>query len=88
MRLMRDLKSSRAMWLKGAAFVVIAALSSGLLLLESPSWREATLLALAIWSSCRAYYFVFYVIEHYVDPEFRYSGLGSFIAYAFRKRRV
>jgi hypothetical protein len=26
---------------------------------------------------CRFYYFAFYVIEHYVDPGYRFSGLGS-----------
>lgn len=38
----------------------------------------AVLLALSIWGFCRAYYFAFYVIEKYVDPEFRFSGLLSF----------
>jgi hypothetical protein len=47
----------------------------------------AFLLLLAIWAFCRAYYFAFYVIEHYVDPEYRFSGLLDFCRYAIRKWR-
>ena len=83
---MQDLKSSKAMWFKGTVFLLIAIASSVLLVLELPTVRVAVLLALAIWASCRAYYFAFYVIEHYVDPGFRFSGLGSFIVYVLRKR--
>ena len=74
------------MWFKGAAFALIAAVSSVLLLLEVPTLRVAVLLALALWASCRAYYFAFYVIQHYMDPGFRFSGLGSFLVYVLRKR--
>jgi hypothetical protein len=45
------------------------------------------LLAITIWCFCRSYYFAFYVIEHYVDPGYRFSGLGSFLRY-FLSRRV
>ena len=44
-------------------------------------------LALAVWCFCRFYYFAFYVIEHYVDPGYRFSGLGSFVGYLLSKRR-
>jgi len=27
------------------------------------------------------YYFAFYVIQHYVDPAYRFSGLWSFVCY-------
>ncbi len=40
-----------------------------------------------VWAFCRAYYFAFYVIEHHVDPGYRFSGLISFVAYALRKDR-
>jgi hypothetical protein len=33
-----------------------------------------------------AYYFAFYVIEHYVDPGYRFAGLWSFVRYVLRKR--
>ena len=60
--------------------------SSVLILAERPNWRTAALLGLAIWCSARFYYFTFYVIQHYVDDRFRFSGLSSFVKYLFRKR--
>jgi len=41
----------------------------------------ALLLLVAVWSFCRAYYFAFYVIEHYVDPSYKFAGLTSFAMY-------
>jgi len=43
-----------------------------------PDFQLALLIAIAIWAFCRAFYFAFYVIEHYVDPSFRFAGLSSF----------
>ena len=83
---MRDIKSSRILWLKGGLFLFIGVVPSALLFLDTPTLRTLLLLALAIWGFCRAYYFAFYVIEHYVDARFRFSGLLSFVAYALRKR--
>lgn len=40
-----------------------------------------------MWSFCRAYYFAFYVLERYVDPGFKFSGLGAFVAYLVRRRK-
>jgi hypothetical protein len=85
---MKDLKSPKAIWFKGVAFALIAIVSSVLLFLELPTFRVAVLLVLALWASCRAYYFAFYVIQHHVDSSFRFSGLGSFLVYALRKRKV
>ena len=83
---MQDIKSPHILWLKGALFLLIGLGSSALLILDLPTLRTMLLLLLAIWGFCRAYYFAFYVIEHYVDPRFRFSGLMSFIAYALRRR--
>ena len=69
--------SARAIKLKGFSFLFLAVASAVLLLQEHPSLRTAALLSLVVWSSCRFYYFAFYVLEHYVDPTFRYSGLFS-----------
>ena len=44
------------------------------------------LLGVAIWSFCRAYYFAFYVIERYVDPSFKFSGLFSVLKYLAARR--
>jgi hypothetical protein len=43
-------------------------------------------MAIAIWSFCRLYYFAFYVIEHYVEPGWKFSGLGSFARYMLARR--
>ncbi|WP_425400561.1 hypothetical protein [Aeoliella sp.] len=75
---MSDLKSPRLMYLKAALLLAIGVVSSVLLLLFAPDWRVAVLLALAVWAFCRAYYFAFYVIEHYIDGEYSYSGLFDF----------
>ncbi len=72
------------MWLKAWLFVVIGLVSAALVILENPTARTALFLALAIWAFCRAYYFAFYVIEQYLDPEFRYAGLWNFVLHRFR----
>jgi hypothetical protein len=82
---MRDLKTSRWMWVKAALFVVIGIASSALILVEVPDWRVLLLLVLAIWAFCRAYYFAFYVLEKYIDPSYRFSGLFSVLRYLWRR---
>jgi hypothetical protein len=84
---MKDLKSPAALWLKGGLFLVIGSAASGLLLAEAGSLKVALLLALAVWSFCRAYYFAFYVLEKYVDPGYRFSGLCSFASYVLHARK-
>ena len=84
---MKDLTDARWIKLKGILFLLVGILSGALILLENPNIKVVVLLAITIWCFCRAYYFAFYVIEHYVDPSFRFSGLGSFIVYFFARRR-
>ena len=84
---MADLKSPTAIWIKGCLFLLLGLMSAGLLLVHAPDLKVAVLLALTIWSFCRAYYFAFYVIEHYVDPRYRFAGLTSFVRYAWQKAR-
>jgi hypothetical protein len=83
----RDLESARMIWLKGCLFVLLGLMASAWLLAEHPSLQTAAFLAIAIWAFCRAYYCAFYVITIYVDPTFRYSGLGSFLRYLLARRR-
>ena len=66
-------------------FLVAGLLAGGLLLIEHPSFVDAVLIVICVWSFCRAYYFAFYVIEHYVDPGYRFAGLWSFLQYLRRK---
>ncbi|MES1245510.1 MAG: hypothetical protein ABUT39_28150 [Acidobacteriota bacterium] len=81
---MGDLKSSGLIKLKGVLFLVLGLASSALLLFEAPTLKVAALLGIAVWSFCRFYYFAFYVIERYVDPGYRFSGLMSFARYLIR----
>lgn len=83
---MRDLRHPGWMYLKAALLVGIGALSFGLLLLPQTLWARVILQALMIWAWARAYYFAFYVIEHYLDPRYRFSGLLDFLRYAVRRR--
>jgi hypothetical protein len=78
---MRNLVDPRWMKVKAVLFLLLGFGSGTLLLLEHPSWHVAFCLGIAIWSFCRFYYFAFYVIEHYVDPGWRFSGLWSFARY-------
>jgi hypothetical protein len=78
---MRDLTDARWIKLKGILFVVVGACSTALLLLETPTLKVALLLGITVWCFCRAYYFAFYVIEKYVEPGYRFSGLWSAVRY-------
>jgi hypothetical protein len=82
----RDLKNPSWMRLKSALLLGIGVLASALLLLEHPTWRTAALLAAAVWGFSRAYYFAFYVVEHYIDPGYRFAGLASFVRYMCSRR--
>ena len=84
---MGDLTNPRIIKLKGFLFLFLGVLSSVLLLLPEFSLRNVVLLCIAVWSFCRFYYFAFYVIQHYVDPQFRFAGLGDFAKYLLRRKR-
>ncbi len=66
---------------KGILFLFSGILASVLLLMEQPTLKVGLLLVVAIWSFCRFYYFAFYVIEKYIDSDYRFSGLLSFFRY-------
>jgi hypothetical protein len=84
---MRDLSSHPLMILKAVLFVLLGAIAVVLLLWDSPSFRTAALLAIAVWAFARAYYFAFYVMERYIDPSFRFSGLISAVRFLLKHRR-
>ena len=84
---MRDLTDSRWIKLKGLLFLALGLLAAGLLLLDRPGLKDAALLGIAIWCFCRCYYFAFYVLERYVDPSFKFSGLWSLARYLLKHRR-
>jgi hypothetical protein len=84
---MKDLTDARWIKLKGILFLIIGLLAATLLVLEHPTWRVGVFLAITIWCFCRFYYFAFYVIEKYVDPGYRFSGLWSFAVYLIGKKK-
>lgn len=73
-----DITSPALLKLKAALFLVIVLLCSVLLaVLVYPllTWRVIVLYFTCLWACSRAYYFCFYVMEHYAEPGFRYAGL-------------
>jgi hypothetical protein len=84
---MKDLSNPLWIKLKGILFLITGIVTVILIFLDSPTLKTAVLLAVAVWSFCRFYYFAFYVIEKYVDPGYKFSGLISFARYLFFQRR-
>ena len=84
---MGDLKSKRLIVLKGWLFLLLATLALAGLCLQSPSWRTLALGLILAWASARFYYFLFYVLEKYVDPALRYAGVLDQLQALLRRRR-
>jgi hypothetical protein len=84
---MRELTSPAWIKVKGGLFLLLGLLAGTLILFSCPTLPVAALLLVAIWAFCRFYYFAFYVIEHYVDPTYRFTGLLSFARYWMGKQR-
>lgn len=83
---MSDLKSKSLIVLKGLLFLFMAIMSSIILFVQVPTITTAILLGLLVWSSSRFYYFLFYVLEKYVDPTMRYAGILDLLQ-GMKKRR-
>lgn len=86
MKLFGDLQDARMMYLKGGLFLILGVMAGAGLLLESPTPRTAVLLLITVWAFCRLYYFMFYVIEKYIDPQYKFAGLYSFVVHLIRER--
>jgi hypothetical protein len=85
---MGDLRNPRLMYLKAVLLLAAGMIAAGGIILETRSWKIAVLLAVSIWGFARAYYFAFYVIEHYIDDEYKFAGLGSFVRYLWKRGRT
>ncbi len=85
---MKDVTNIKIIYLKGMLFLLAGIISSIIIFLDHPTIKMAILLILAIWSFARFYYFIFYVIEHYVDGRYKFSGLVSFIRYTCSKNKT
>jgi hypothetical protein len=84
---MTDITQPRILYLKAGLFVLAGLLAAGHVLLECPRIKVAVLLGVTVWCFARAYYFAFYVVQHYADPGYRFAGLTSFARYVVRGRR-
>jgi len=84
---MKDLTNPFWIKFKGGLFLFLGLMAGTLLIVDNPTLKDAGLLILTIWCFCRAYYFAFYVIQHYVDPAYKFSGLFSFLKYLLNQRR-
>lgn len=83
---MKDLTHPGWIKAKGILFLLVALFSTAILIADHPDIRFILLFSIAVWSFCRFYYFAFYVINHYVDPGYLFSGMGSFVRYAIGRR--
>jgi hypothetical protein len=84
---MGDVKSKKVIVVKGMFFLGIIVGSAALLFLDRPSVQSAVLLVVLVWASARFYYYLFYVLEKYVDPSLQYSGLIALMTALARRRR-
>ncbi|MFA6961539.1 MAG: hypothetical protein WC205_12360 [Opitutaceae bacterium] len=75
MRLFADIRSKWLLHAKGFLFLLVGLLAVGALLLDSPTLRTLFLLLITIWAFCRFYYYLFYVLEHYIGRDQKYAGI-------------
>ena len=82
---MTDLESKPLIVLKGCLFFTIVGLSAFALWWQLPTFTTAALLAVLVWAAARSYYFLFHVLEKYVDPNLRWRGVADLLR-AIRRR--
>ena len=76
---MGNLKSKKLIVLKGVLFLLILCAAIATIVVLTRDWLISALLIMVIWSSMRFYYFLFYVLERYVDPRLKYAGVFSLL---------
>ncbi len=81
----KDIKNHKLMYLKVILFLLILIISVIEILFTTRDFKTGILLILIIWASARIYYFMFYVIESYIDTDYKFSGIIAFIQYLIRK---
>jgi hypothetical protein len=87
MKLTDDLQSRKLLHFKGLLFAFLGVSACILILVESPHLRTAGFLLIAIWSWCRFYYFLFYVLEKYAGRDRKYAGLLDALGYLIKGDR-
>ena len=83
---MRDIKNAKLLYFKGFLFLFGCVISSILIFIEIPRIKTAVLIFIALWCAARFYYFMFYVIENYIDGEYKFSGVGSLVKYLYNRK--
>lgn len=83
---MGDLKDPRLMYLKAGLFLLAGCVAAATIFVQNPTLITGFLLVITIWSFCRLYYFMFYVVQHYVDDSFRFSGIIPFVMYVLKAK--
>ncbi len=83
---MTDLTSRGWIIAKGSTFGLLVLACGGLLYRSAPTIQSAFLLVVLAWSAARFYYFLFYVLEKYVDPRLRYAGIWALLRELRRTR--
>ncbi|HEX7191584.1 MAG TPA: hypothetical protein VF381_08420 [Thermoanaerobaculia bacterium] len=84
---MQEITSPRLLVTKAALFLFLGLGAAAILIDEVPHLATVVLLAIAIWAFARAYYFAFYVIEHYIDGSYRFAGIMSAVMFLARRRK-
>jgi hypothetical protein len=84
--MMDDIQDPRLLYAKAALFLVAGGMATVQVWLMVPDPGVLALHLLSVWCFARAYYFAFYVVEHYVDGDFRFRGIGDFLLYLLRRR--
>ncbi len=84
---MPDIRNPKLLYLKAFLFLLVGIAAGVLVVLEHPSWKVAVLLGVAVWAFARAYYFAFYVVQHYVDDEYRFAGPLQFLKYLLGRKK-
>jgi hypothetical protein len=83
---MKELMSPGWIKVKGFLFLIIGLVAALLIIVKHTEVKTGILLVISIWCFCRFYYFAFYVIQHYVDDQYRFSGLWAFARYLMKSK--
>jgi hypothetical protein len=84
---MADITHPKLLYAKGFLFLLGGMLAAVGLVLETPTLKTVALVAIVAWCFARSYYFAFYVVQHYIDPGYRFAGLWAFARHMLGKRR-
>ena len=82
-----DLVSKPVMVAKGGLFVLLAALAGANLVLARPTPGTVALVLIVAWASARFYYFLFYVVNQYLDRDLSYASVTDMVRVALSRRR-